>query len=57
MLKGKYKTRIFIFAVVFDIVLDVEQIWEDDFYLIRIHAACIPGQTKFFSNVHVSFDR
>ena len=57
MLKGKYKTRIFIFAVVFDIVLGVEHICEDDFYLIRIHAACIPGQTKFLSNVQVSSDR
>ena len=36
MLKGKHKTRIFIFAVVFDIVLGVEHICEDDFYLIRI---------------------
>ena len=43
MLKEKYKTRIFIFAVVFDIVLGVEHICEDDFYLIRTHAACIPG--------------
>ena len=42
MLKGEY-IRICIFAVVFDIVLGVEHISEDDFYLIRILAACISG--------------
>ena len=31
MLKGKYKTRICIFAVIFEIVLGVEDICEDDF--------------------------
>ena len=41
--KRKIQTRIFIFAVVFDIVLGVGHLCEDDFYLIRIHAACIPG--------------
>ena len=42
-MQEKYITRICIFAVVFDIVLAVEHICEDDFYLIRILAACICG--------------
>ena len=43
MQKEKWFTRICIFAVVFDVVLGVEHICEDDFYLIRILAACISG--------------
>ena len=49
MEKGKYITKICIFALVFDIVPGVERICEDGFYLIRILAACISGQIKFLS--------
>ena len=43
MQKEKWLTRICISEVVFDVVLGVEHICENDFYLIRILAACISG--------------